>query len=103
MPLMKSPKIKPVEKLFKVSQNRPIIELFKFFGWTTTTLCGNLNQPEPKTDTKLYKISQNRSMIVNFLNFSRWTVAHPPAHKGSASEYNPLINKQVYNTTEAIF
>ena len=46
-----------IEKLFKASQNRSIIELFKFFGWATTSLCGNLDQPKPKTDIKLYKIS----------------------------------------------
>jgi len=45
------------DKLFKASQNRPIIELFKIFGWTTSSLCGNLDQPKPKTDINLYKIS----------------------------------------------
>jgi len=58
-----------VEKLFKVSQYRLIIELYKFFGWATTPLYGNLDQPKSKTDTKLYKISQNRHMVVNFLIF----------------------------------
>jgi len=48
-----------VEKLFKVSQNRLIIELFKFFRWTTTSLCGNLDKLKPKTDKQLYKIPQN--------------------------------------------
>ena len=62
-----------VEKLFKVLQNRPIIELFKFFGWTTTSLCGNLNQPKPKTDIKLYKISQNRP-IIELFKFFGWTI-----------------------------
>jgi len=71
MPLLKPPKTKTVEKLFKVSQNRPIIELFKFFGWTTTPFCENLDQAKPKTDVKLYKISQDRPMIVNFLIFPR--------------------------------
>jgi len=53
MPLLKPPETKTVEKLFKVSQNRPIniIELFKFFGWATTPLYKNLDQPKPKTDT----------------------------------------------------
>jgi len=74
MPLLKLWKTIPVEKLFKDSQNRPIIELFKFFGWVTTPLCENLNQPKPKTDTKLYEISQSRPVIVNF---SGWAVAHP--------------------------
>jgi len=55
-----------VEKLFKASQNRPIIELFKFFGWTTTSLWGYLDQPKPKTDIKLYKISQNIPIIELF-------------------------------------
>jgi len=32
-----------VEKLFKVSQNRFIIKLFKFFGWATTPLCRDLD------------------------------------------------------------
>jgi len=73
MSLLKPRKTITVEKLFKVLQNRHIIELFKFFGWTTTSLCGNLGQPKPKTDTKLYKISQNRPMVVNFLIFP----AHP--------------------------
>jgi len=67
--------------LFKTSQNRPIIELFKFFRWATTALCGNLDQPKPKTDTKLYKISQNRPIIVDFLIFpgGPWPT---PAHEG---------------------
>ena len=43
-------------KIVKVSENRPIIELFKFFGWVITPLCGNLDYLKPKTDTKLYKI-----------------------------------------------
>jgi len=58
-----------VEKLFKVSQNRPIIELFKFFGWTTTPFCRNLDHPKPKININLYKISQNRPMIVKFFIF----------------------------------
>jgi len=66
MPLLKLRKTIIVKKLFKVSQNKPIIELFKFSRWATTPLCGNLNQPKPKTDTKLYKISQNRPIDVNF-------------------------------------
>ena len=66
MPLLKRQKTKTVEKLFKVSQNRPKIELFKFSGWTSTPLCWNLEQSKLKTDTKLYKISQNRAIIVNF-------------------------------------
>jgi len=66
-----------VDKLFKASQNRPIIELFKFFGWATSSLCGNLDQPKPKTDIKLYKISQSRPIIVDFLIFFGWAVAHP--------------------------
>jgi len=79
MPLLKARKTITVEKLFKVSQNRPIIELFKFFGWAITPLCGNLNQSKPKTDKKLYKISQNRHMVVSFLIFpgKPWpTLAH---------------------------
>jgi len=70
-----------VEKLFKASQNRPIIELFKFFGWATTSHCGNLDQPKPKTDIKLYKISQSRPIIVDFLIFpgGPWPT---PAHEG---------------------
>ena len=51
MLILKPQKTIAVEKLFKVSQNRLIIELFKFFGWATTSLCGNLDQPKPKTDT----------------------------------------------------
>jgi len=43
MSRLKLPKTETVEKLFIVSQNRPIIELSKFFGWTTTPLCGNLD------------------------------------------------------------
>jgi len=69
IPLLKPQKTITVEKLFKDLQNRPIIELFKFFGWATTPLCGNLDQSKPKTNTKLYKISQSRPMIVNFLIF----------------------------------
>jgi hypothetical protein len=69
MPLLKPRKTITVEKLFKDSQNRSIIELFKFFGWTTTPLYGNLDQLKPKTDTKLYKNSQSRPMIVSFLIF----------------------------------
>jgi len=68
-PLLKLWKTITVEKLFKVSQNTPIIELFKFFGWATTPLCGNLDQLKHKTDTKLYKILQNRPIVVNFLIF----------------------------------
>jgi hypothetical protein len=81
MPLLKARKTITVEKLFKVSQNRPIIELFKFFEWATTPLCGNLDQPKPKTNTKLYKISQNRHIVVNFKNFpgGPWPT---PAHEG---------------------
>jgi hypothetical protein len=59
MPLLKAWKTITVEKLFKVSQNKPIIELFIYFGWATTPLCENLDQPKPKIDTKLYEISQN--------------------------------------------
>jgi hypothetical protein len=77
MSLLKPRKTITVEKLFKDSQNIPIIELFKFFGWTITKLCGNLDQPKPKTDTKLYKISQSKHMIVNFFNFLGWVMAHP--------------------------
>jgi len=66
MPLLKARKTITVEKLFKVLQNRPIIELFKFFGWANTPLCEKLDQPKPKTDTKLNKISQNGPMIINF-------------------------------------
>jgi len=70
-----------VEKLFKASQNRPIIELFKYFGWATTSLCENLDQPKSKTDIKLYKISQSRPIIVDFLIFpgGPWPT---PAHEG---------------------
>ena len=49
--------------MFKDSKNRPIIELFKFFGWATTPFYGKLDQPKPKTDIKLYKISQSKSRI----------------------------------------
>jgi len=56
MPLLKPRKTITIEKLFEVSQNKPIIDLFKFFGWVTAPLCGNLDQPKPKTDTKLHKI-----------------------------------------------
>jgi len=66
MPFFKPPKAKIVEKLFKFLQNKPIIELSKFFGRTITPLCENLDLPKLKTDTKLYKISQNRSIVVNF-------------------------------------
>ena len=66
MPLLKLRKTIIVKKLFKVSQNKPIIELFKFFRWATTPLCKNLDMPKPKTDTKLYKILQNRPIVVNF-------------------------------------
>jgi len=69
MPLLKPPKTKIIEKLFKVSQNRPIIELFKFFGWATTPFCENLNQLKHKTVTKLYKISQSKSIVINFIIF----------------------------------
>ena len=81
MPLLKPRKTIPVEKLFKVSQNRSIIELFKFFGWIAAPLYGNLDQLKSKTDTQLYKISQNRPMVVNFLIFSGglWPT---PAHEG---------------------
>jgi len=69
------------DKLFKASQNRPIIELFKIFGWATSSFCGNLDQPKPKTDINLYKISQSRPIIVDFLIFpgGPWPT---PAHEG---------------------
>jgi hypothetical protein len=70
MPFLKLQRTITVEKLFKDSQNRHIIELFKFFGWATTPLCRYLDQPKSKTDTQLYKISQSRPMIVSFLIFS---------------------------------
>jgi len=59
MSLLKPRKTITVEKLFKDSQNRLIIELLKNFGWPTTLLYENLNQPKPKIDTKLYKILQS--------------------------------------------
>jgi len=81
MLLLKPWKTITVEKLFKDSQNRPIIELFKFFRWATTPFYGNLDQPKPKTDTKLYKISQSKPMIVNLLIFQGgpWPIL---AHEG---------------------
>jgi len=47
MPFFKPPKAKIVEKLFKFSQNRPIIKLSKFFEWTITPLCENFRNLKP--------------------------------------------------------
>jgi hypothetical protein len=77
MSLLKLRKTITIEKLFKILQNRPTIELFKFVGWTAIPLCENLDQSKRKTDIKLYKISQNKPIIAKFFNFSGWTVTHP--------------------------
>ena len=48
---MELPKSKTVEKLFKISQNRPII--FYFSGWATTPLYRNLGVPKTKKRHKI--------------------------------------------------
>jgi len=90
MSLLKPRKTITVEKLFKDSQNRLIIELLKNFGWPTTLLYENLNQPKPKIDTKLYKILQSWPIIVNFLIFQGgpWPTL---AIKGSATSARTMV------------
>jgi len=68
MPFLKATETKTVEKLFKVSQYRHIIELFKFFGWATTPLCENLDLSKPKTEQSCIK-SRKINIVVNFLIF----------------------------------
>ena len=85
-----------VEKLFKVSQNRPIIELFKFFGWATTPLCGNLDQPKLKTDIKLYKISQNRP-IIEIFKFFGWATT---SLCGNLDQPKPKTDTKLYKISQ---
>jgi len=52
MPLVEPPKSKTVEKLFKISQNEPII--FYFFGWAARPLYGDSDVSKTKNLTKLF-------------------------------------------------
>ena len=77
MILLKPWKTITVEKLFKDSQNRPIIELFKFFRWATTPIYGNLDQQTQNCIKSL----ESKPMIVNLLIFQGgpWPIL---AHEG---------------------
>jgi len=96
MPLLKPRKTITVEKLIKDSQNRPIIELYKFFGWVTTPLCRNLDQPNLKSKQNCIKSHKVNLLSLIFLFF--WVVHGPPQpmneglrHCGSLSPPKILI------------